>query len=44
MHGRKMELSSTLNVSVKQGFSSYLKLLREKKWQNMVDQFESQLL
>ena len=25
-----MELSSTLNVSVKQGFSSYLKLLREK--------------
>ena len=30
MHGRKMELSSTLNVSVKQGFSSYLKLLREK--------------
>ena len=27
---KKMELSSTLNISIKQGFSSYLKLLREK--------------
>ena len=30
MRVRKMELSPTLNISVKQGFSSYLKLLREK--------------